>query len=234
MRQIILDVETTGLDLDKGHRIIEIGCLEMINRRLTGRSLHFYVNPNRSIEREAFAVHGITENFLANKPAFKDIVDEIIMLLKGSELIIHNASFDVAFLNYEFQLTGRSFKKVIDYCQILDTLTIAQQKHPGQHNSLDALCRRYCVDNSNRHRHGALLDAELLARVYLLMTSGQNQLFAHQDLTSTTQLSQMQMQKLYKDRKPLCVIKANEKETLAHEDFLKLLRKKSRNPIGEF
>ncbi|QHG92705.1 DNA polymerase III subunit epsilon [Coxiella endosymbiont of Amblyomma sculptum] len=227
MRQIVLDVETTGLDSGAGHRIIEIGCLEMTNRRLTGRNLHFYINPNRSIERNAFAVHGISESFLTDKPLFSDIADELIIFLQGSELIIHNASFDTAFLDYELKLTGRDFQKISDYCQILDTLTIARKKHPGQHNSLDALCRRYHIDNSRRkYHHGALLDTELLAQIYLLMTGGQTNLFESKNFTNSTQLSRIKIQRLGKDRKSFRIIEANEKEKMAHKEFLALLRTK--------
>lgn len=224
MRQIILDTETTGLVPEEGHRIIEIGCLEMVDRRLTGRYLHFYINPGRSIERDTVDIHGITESFLADKPSFNDIVDELIAFLKGAELIIHNASFDVGFLNHELKLTGKPFKIIPDYCKILDTLVIARQKHPGQHNNLDALCRRYHVDNSNREYHGALLDAELLAQVYLLMTGGQTKLFEQQDPALVMQSPQIR--RLDIDRKPLPVIAANKEEKVAHRTFLELLKRR--------
>lgn len=223
MRQIVLDTETTGLELEKGHRIIEIGCLEMIDRHLTGQHLHFYVNPGRSIEHDAIMVHGITESFLSDKSSFKDISDELITFLKGSELIMHNAPFDVAFLNHELKLTGKSFKLISDYCQIFDTLSIARQKHPGQRNNLDALCRRYHIDSSNREYHGALLDAKLLAQVYLLMTGGQTKLFKHQDSSIIMQSSQMW--RLDRNRKSLPVIAANKEEKVAHKAFLELLKR---------
>ncbi|WP_304986045.1 DNA polymerase III subunit epsilon [Coxiella-like endosymbiont] len=224
MRQIVLDTETTGLVPEEGHRIIEIGCLEMVDRRLTGQYLHFYINPGRSIERDAVDIHGITESFLADKLSFNDIVDELIAFLKGAELIIHNAPFDVGFLNHELKLTGKPFKMIPDYCQILDTLVIARQKHPGQHNNLDALCRRYHVDNSNREYHGALLDAELLAQVYLLMTGGQTKLFEQQDPAVIMQSPQIR--RLDIDRKPLRVIAANEEEKVVHQAFLELLKRR--------
>lgn len=224
MRQIILDTETTGLYPDKGHRIIEIGCLEMINRRLTGSTLHFYINPERDIERAASEVHGITEKFLADKPLFKEIADELVAYLKGAELIIHNAPFDVAFLDHELKLTGKSFSPINDYCSIVDTLMIARHKHPGQHNNLDALCRRYQVDNSNRQYHGALLDAELLAQVYLMMTGGQTQLFESTDSAESTK--KIVTKKIKIDRVPLPVIHANAEELKAHENFINVLEGK--------
>ncbi|ABX78880.1 DNA polymerase III subunit epsilon [Coxiella burnetii] len=221
MRQIVLDTETTGLVPEEGHRIIEIGALEMVNRRLTGNHLHFYINPERSIERDAIEIHGITDSFLIDKPLFKDIATELISFLKGAELIIHNAPFDVGFLNHELKLTGQSFKTLTHYCQVLDTLTIARQKHPGQHNNLDALCRRYHVDNSNRDYHGALLDAELLAQVYLLMTGGQTVLFEQQGFAVASR--SVSVRPLGTDRDSLSVIRANAAETEAHRAFLQLL-----------
>jgi DNA polymerase III subunit epsilon len=177
MRKIILDTETTGRAISEGHRIIEIGCLELIDRRLTQRYFHCYLNPDRDSDAGALAVHGLTRQFLQDKPAFSVIVEELIAFIKGAELIIHNASFDLAFLDHEIKLSKKNYKKISDYCQILDTLPLARQLHPGQRNSLDALCKRYQVDNSKRERHGALLDAELLAQVYLAMTGGQTTLF---------------------------------------------------------
>ena len=225
MRQIVLDTETTGLVPEEGHRIIEIACLEMISRRLTGQYLHFYINPGRSIERNAVDIHGITESFLTDKPSFNDIADELIAFLKGAELIIHNAPFDVAFLNHELKLTGRkAFKMIPEYCSILDTLVIARQKHPGQHNNLDALCRRYHVDNSNRQYHGALLDAKFLAQIYLLMTGGQTKLFEQQD--SVTIMQPPQIRRLEGDRKSLRIILANEEEKIAHQTFLEFLKRR--------
>lgn len=177
LRQIVLDTETTGLEPERGHRIIEVGCLEMVNRRITGSTFHRYINPQREIEQDAIDVHGITNEFLQDKPLFRDVVNELIDYINGAELIIHNAPFDVNFLNHEFSWAGSRYLKVEEYCGVFDTLTYARRKHPGQRNSLDALCARYHVDNSNRDLHGALLDAELLAQVYLLLTGGQGQLF---------------------------------------------------------
>ena len=222
MRQIILDTETTGLVLQAGHRTIEIGALEMINRRLTGHYLHFYINPDRPIEQDAIKVHGITDSFLIDKPFFKEIASELVSFLEGAELIIHNAPFDVGFINHELKLTGQPFKTLANYCEIVDTLTIARQKHPGQHNNLDALCRRYHVDNSNRDYHGALLDAELLAQVYLLMTGGQAVLFDQQD--STVMSKSIFTRSLGADCYSLSVIRANAAEERAHQDFLQLLK----------
>ncbi len=179
-RQIILDTETTGLRVEDGHRIIEVGCLEMVNRRLTGNHFHRYLNPLREVEAGAVAVHGITNEFLADKETFADIAKELVEFISGSELIIHNAPFDISFLNYELSLVARGFKLVTDYCRVLDTLPLARQLHVGQRNSLDALCKRYGVDNTKREYHGALLDAHLLAEVYLAMTGGQGSFFEEQ------------------------------------------------------
>lgn len=172
MRQIVLDTETTGLEPDDGHRIIEIACLELVDRQLSGRQFHRYINPERSVETGALTVHGLSDEFLADKPRFAEIADEFIDFIRDAELIIHNAAFDVGFIDSEFaRLDGRP--SVDELAAVLDTLALARELHPGQRNSLDALCRRYEVDNSNRTLHGALLDSELLAEVYLLMTGGQ-------------------------------------------------------------
>ena len=174
MRQIILDTETTGLEPEQGHRIIEIGCVEQIERRLTGNNFHQYLQPDREIDAAAVEVHGITNEFLADKPRFEDIVDDFIQYVDGAELIIHNAPFDVGFMDHEFALLGRKkWGQVSDHCGVLDTLAMARKLHPGQKNNLDALCRRYSIDNTHRELHGALLDAEILADVYLAMTGGQ-------------------------------------------------------------
>lgn len=177
-RQVVLDTETTGLSPAQGHRIIEIGCLEIVNRELTGRQFHQYINPQRAVDEAAVAIHGITDDFLLDKLVFSEIVDSFIEFIADSELIIHNAPFDVGFLNHEFKLVNESFGRVKDHATVIDTLAMARRKHPGQANSLDALCRRYRVDRSHRELHGALLDSELLAQVYLLMTGGQTQLFS--------------------------------------------------------
>ena len=176
MRQIVLDTETTGLEPSQGHRIIEVGCVEIVDRRLTGNHFHRYVRPERDIDEGAIEVHGITNEFLADKPLFAEIADELLEFLRGAELIIHNAPFDVGFLDAEFKRCRKSFRSITDDCKILDTLVMAREKHPGQKNNLDALCKRYEVDNSQRDLHGALLDAEILADVYLLMSGGQTAL----------------------------------------------------------
>jgi DNA polymerase III subunit epsilon len=173
MRQIVLDTETTGLDPTDGHRIIEIGCVEMVDRRCTGKVLHRYINPEREIDDGAAEVHGITTEQLADKPLFAAIAAEFVDFVRGAELVIHNAPFDVGFINAELRRLSPSLGLVEDHCSVLDTLVMARQKHPGQRVSLDALCKRYGVDNSGRELHGALLDARLLAEMYLLMTGGQ-------------------------------------------------------------
>jgi DNA polymerase-3 subunit epsilon len=176
MRQIILDTETTGLSWEKGNRIVEIGCLELVARRPTGRHFHRYFNPGREMEPGAQEVTGLTLEFLQDKPPFATAVDELIEFIRGAELIIHNASFDVGFLDYELSLAGAHHGRIADHATVLDTLAMARERWPGQRNSLDALCKRLGVDNAHRKLHGALLDAELLAEVYLGMTSGQGDL----------------------------------------------------------
>lgn len=176
MRQIIVDTETTGLEPEQGHRIIEIGCVEVINRRPTGKTFHRYVKPDREIDPGAIQVHGITNEFLASQPRFEEIVVELVDFIRDAELIIHNAPFDVAFLDAEFKRLANPGHRVADMCKVLDTLALARQMHPGQRNNLDALCKRYNVDNSNREFHGALLDARILLDVYLAMTGGQGAL----------------------------------------------------------
>lgn len=173
MRQVIVDTETTGLDPREGHRIIEIGCVELIHRRHTSRHFHQYFRPDRDIDDGALQVHGISNEFLADKPAFADVMSDLMGFLKGAELVIHNAPFDVGFINNELSLAGGSYGRIEDHCRIVDTLALARELHPGQKNSLDALCKRYEVDNSQRELHGALLDAQILAEVYLAMTGGQ-------------------------------------------------------------
>lgn len=173
MRQVVLDTETTGLDWNQGHRIIEIGCVEILDRRISKSYFHTYVNPTRAIEVGAQQVHGISTEFLEDKPIFSTIANDLISYIKGAELIIHNAPFDVGFLNAEFEILEKGNKPIEATCNIFDTLVLAREKHPGQRNSLDALCKRYSIDNRNRVLHGALLDANLLAEVYLAMTGGQ-------------------------------------------------------------
>lgn len=218
MRQIILDTETTGREVNDGHRVIEIGCLELIDRRLTKRHFHCFLNPGRDSEAGAFAVHGLSTEFLTDKPLFKTIADELLNFIQGSQLIIHNAPFDLGFLDNEFKLTKKKYKKITDYCQVLDTLPLARQLHPGQRNSLDALCKRYDIDNSKRDKHGALLDAELLARVYLAMTGGQTHLFSEKQISHVTQTTEHK--KTIDEIIVLPVIYATSEELKAHQDCL--------------
>ena len=172
-RQVVLDTETTGLNPQEGHKIIEIGCVELLNRRLTGKRFHVYINPDRLIDAGAIEVHGITNEFLQDKPRFNEVAQDFIAFIRDSELIIHNAPFDVGFINHELSFLDGNNATVTDYSRVFDTLAYARKKHPGQRNSLDALCKRYGIDNSHRDLHGALLDAEILADVFLLMTGGQ-------------------------------------------------------------
>lgn len=225
MRQIVLDTETTGLEPSQGHRIIEIGCVEMINRKLTGRHYHQYIQPNRLVDEGAMAVHGITDEFLRDKPRFEQIAGEFLEFVQGAQLIIHNAPFDIGFLNHEFAMLRPVLPPVTEYCGVIDTLVMARQKHPGQKNNLDALCKRYGVDNSQRDLHGALLDAEILADVYLLMTGGQTNLMLgaeSEDSNSATQ-QVSGIQPLNANRKPLKVIRAGAEELAAHEAKLNRL-----------
>lgn len=225
MRQIILDTETTGRDVNDGHRIIEIGCLELIDRRLTKRYFHCFLNPGRDSEAGAFAVHGLSTEFLMDKPLFKTIADELLEFIQGSQLVIHNAPFDLGFLDNEFKLTKKKYKKITDFCQVLDTLPLARQLHPGQRNSLDALCKRYDIDNSKRDKHGALLDAELLARVYLAMTGGQTHLFNEELVPHAIQTTIHK--KTIDEIILLPIIYATSKELIAHQDRLTTIHKLS-------
>ncbi|OEY67685.1 DNA polymerase III subunit epsilon [Marinobacter sp. X15-166B] len=222
MRQIVLDTETTGIDPAAGHRIIEIGCVELVERRLTGRHYHVYINPEREVEAEAVAVHGITDEYLRDKPLFKDVADEFFAFIKGAELVIHNAAFDVGFMDAEFARLPSGLKTA-DHCGIVDTLAIARAKYPGQRNSLDALCKRYGVDNSARELHGALLDAEILADVYLLLTGGQTALSL--DAGSANGEGGSQVRRLPADRKPLPVLRADSSEIEAHDKLLAVIEK---------
>jgi DNA polymerase-3 subunit epsilon len=228
MRQIVLDTETTGLEPEQGHRIIEIGCVELLNRRLSGRTYHQYINPKREIDAGAIEVHGITNEFLADKPEFGQIADEFMDFIRGAELIIHNAPFDIGFINSEFVLQGGVHGRVGDHCTVIDTLVMARQMHPGRRNSLDALCGRYYVDNTQRDLHGALLDAEILADVYVAMTSGQTDLaLGGQDVSSSSAESAEDRRQLPSDRHALPVITASTEELAAHEAMLTLIDSKS-------
>lgn len=228
-RQIVLDTETTGLEPSQGHRIIEIGCVELVGRRLTGNNFHVYINPEREIDAAAIEVHGITNEFLADKPQFADVSEEFIRYVRDAELIIHNAPFDVGFLNHELKRLASGDQAVDEMCGVIDTLVMARRMHPGARNSLDALCKRYEVDNSQRDLHGALLDAEILADVYLAMTGGQVSLnLAAEDVgAGEGEASVTTIRRLSADRPPLPVITASADEKAAHDAFLELIDKSS-------
>jgi len=232
MRQVVLDTETTGLSTAHGHRIIEIGCLELVNRRLTGREFHRFLNPDRDIDEGAEAVHGLSRADLENEPRFPEIVDELLDFLKDAELVIHNASFDIGFIEHELKLMKHPRPKIEQHAMVLDTLTLARKIHPGQRNSLDALCKRYEVDASKRDVHGALIDSELLANVYLAMTGGQTALLLDEELADEA----APMQDGAADsaagghaiaerrQSDLIVIKASKDEAAAHEAMLEKIR----------
>ena len=226
-RQILLDTETTGLEPEQGHRIIEVGCVEMIDRRLTGNNFHQYLQPDREIDSAAVEVHGITNEFLADKSRFSDIVSDFVDYVRGSELIIHNAPFDVGFLNYELRRLDQDAEPLENLCLVTDTLVLAKKKHPGQRNSLDALCKRYGIDNSHRELHGALLDAEILADVYLVMTGGQTALSLDSLSAEYGGQTGTDVHRLPKDRPGLRVVYANRSESGAHQARLEAIRKAS-------
>jgi len=227
-RQVVLDTETTGLSTADDHRIIEIGCVELINRRLTGETFHQYINPEREIDAGAMEVHGITNEALADKPKFAEIVEDFMRFIDGAELIIHNAAFDVGFLDHELAKITSKVRTIDAVCTVLDTLKLARDKHPGQKNNLDALCRRYEVDNSNRELHGALLDSEILADVYLAMTGGQVSLSLAAEVVATKDSKVAKATTTgNKKRKPLKVIKATTAELEAHQSHLEMLDKTS-------
>jgi DNA polymerase-3 subunit epsilon len=221
MRQVVLDTETTGLDPLQGHRIIEIGCREIVNRRLTERYFHHYLQPDQAIDPGAQEVHGISDEFLADKPRFEDIAADLILFLRDAEVIIHNAPFDVGFIDHELKRLSGGWGRLQDYCTIVDTLLLARQRHPGQKNSLDALCKRYKVDNSKRNLHGALLDAEILADLYLTMTGGQVSL----ELTHISEETQsdQSIPRTVIHTTPRRVIRATATELTAHRDRLKAI-----------
>lgn len=225
MRQIVLDTETTGLVPSEGHRILEIGCVELLDRKPTGNTLHLYINPERDVDEEAFKVHGLTRESLADKPVFAHIVDELLGFIGGAELVIHNAAFDVGFLDCEMKRLGRE-DTIEQHCTILDTLLLARQLRPGQKNNLDALCRHYGIDNSKRELHGALLDARLLADVYLAMTGGQVRLFSEDSRRQQTAQADGQRRRAQRQR-PL-VLTASEKEMESHQQLLNALASKGK------
>ena len=220
-RQIVLDTETTGLETADGHRVIEIGCVELLNRRLTHNHFHRYLQPDRDIDPAAVKVHGISSEFLADKPRFADVVEDFLGFIRGAELIIHNAAFDVGFIDHELRITGLK-QRTTDLCRVFDTLELARRLHPGQRNSLDALCKRYDIDNSQRTLHGALLDAEILADVYLAMTREQVTLSLETEIVQTEAKAE-NIAHLSSDRPPLRIICATEQERSAHTRYLDAL-----------
>ncbi|MDR2878072.1 MAG: DNA polymerase III subunit epsilon [Chromatiales bacterium] len=229
MRQIVLDTETTGLEPAQGHRIIEIGCVEIIDRRLTGNHFHHYLQPDRDIDAGAQEVHGITAEFLRDKPGFNAVADDLFAFVDGAELIIHNAPFDLAFLRRELELLGRAGECFGADCAVIDTLVMARNLHPGQKNSLDALCRRYDIDNSQRELHGALLDAEILADVYLAMTGGQSHLVLERERESTN-AGRSPVRRLPAGRPPLPVLPADERELVLHRARIEAIERQSGAP----
>jgi len=225
MRQIVLDTETTGLEPRQGHRIIEIGALELLDRQPTGRQFHVYINPERDIEQGALEVHGITEEFLRDKPRFAEISDDLVAFVDGAELVIHNAPFDIGFIDNELSLTGHEHTSITAVATVLDTLELAKDLHPGQRNSLDALCKRYDVDNSSRTLHGALLDAEILADVYLAMTGGQVDL----GLSLETAEASVDIEEgiIHEKRPALFVLRASDEELAQHSARLEDIENQS-------
>lgn len=226
MRQIILDTETTGLEPGDGHRIIEIGCVEVINRKKTDVEFHRYLNPEREIDDGAFDVHGLSNEFLSDKPLFADVAQELIDFIRDSEVVIHNAPFDIAFVDAELEKLGKKWGKMENYCRVLDTLPMAREMHPGQKNSLDALCTRYDVDNSRRDLHGALLDAQILLDVYLAMTGGQTRLSLDEDESSKSTDTGSNY-RLSIDRPRLRIIEPNQTELDAHEERIRDIEEKT-------
>ncbi|ASY78201.1 MULTISPECIES: DNA polymerase III subunit epsilon [Pectobacterium] len=230
-RQIVLDTETTGMNKlgvhYEGHKIIEIGAVEVINRRLTGRHFHVYIKPDRLVDPEAYNIHGISDEFLADKPTYADVVDDFLDFIRGAELVIHNATFDIGFMDYEFRLLNRDIPKTETFCKITDSLFMARKIFPGKRNSLDALCDRYLIDNSKRTLHGALLDAEILAEVYLAMTGGQTSLtFSMEGEAQQKSDNTETIQRIVRPQSALKVLYADETELLAHEQRLDLIAKK--------
>ncbi len=226
MRQVVLDIETTGLEPAAGHRVIEIGCVELIDRRITDQQYHRYLCPDREIEEGALAVHGITLEFLKNSPRFSEIIEEFLEFVRSAELIIHNAPFDVGFIDYELGLLGPTWGSLRDHCTVFDTLVLARELHPGQKNSLDALCKRYRIDHSHRDLHGALLDARLLAALYLAMTGGQQAELLLEGDKASAQTSGKRLSP-HADRLPLRVILPTEQELAAHCERLAAIDKAS-------
>ncbi len=230
MRQIVLDTETTGLEVSQGHRIIEIGCVELVNRKLSGNHYHQYIQPDREIDQGAIEVHGITNEFLADKPRFAKIADDFYRFVEGAELVIHNAAFDVGFLDAELARLDQGYKPLEQVCSIVDSLMLARTRHPGQRNNLDALCQRYGVDNSQRDLHGALLDAEILADVYLALTGGQTSLVLSDEGEGGGKSSGAESRRPVAAGLDLPLVRASEQELTAHEVQLKEIEKGSGSP----
>ena len=230
-RQIVLDTETTGMNMIgvhyEGHRIIEIGAVEVINRRLTGNNFHVYIKPDRLVDPEAFGVHGISDEFLSDKPTFADIASEFLDYIKGAELIIHNAPFDIGFMDYEFDKLKQGIGHTSDFCSITDSLLMARKQFPGKRNSLDALCGRFDIDNTKRTLHGALLDAEILADVYLSMTGGQTTLTFNAESEQSTTGGSLAQHRTVQTTGRLRVITATDQEQALHEEYLDRIEKKS-------
>jgi len=233
MRQIVLDTETTGLEPADGHRVIEIGCVELVRRRLTGNNFHQYLNPDRPIDSAAVEVHGITQEFLADKPRFSDVAKDFLDYVSGAELIIHNAAFDAGFLDHELKLMHADSAPIAELCMVTDTLALAKRLHPGQRNGLDALCKRYGIDNSHRELHGALLDAEILADVYLAMTGGQTSLLLDSGIeeTLTGDMGSV-IRRVPPDRPALRVIAATDEELRRHRSQLQTIDRMSGGRCG--
>lgn len=227
MRQIVLDTETTGLEPSEGHRIIEIGGVELVERRPTGNNFHRYLQPDRDVEQGALNVHGITNAFLRDQPRFADIAEEFLAFIRGAELIIHNAPFDVGFLDHELKLWRAEAPRIAELCPVVDSLHLARRRHPGQRNSLDALCKRYEIDNSSRDLHGALLDAGILAQVYLVMTGGQVKLALGGQGEAGQEAGRHPVRRLPADRPPLRVVRATDAELQAHQRRLAAIDKAS-------
>lgn len=225
-RYLVLDTETTGLEPRQGHKIIEIGCVELVERRMTGNNYQQFLNPEREIDEAALEVHGIELADLEDKPTFAQIADDFLAYIRGATLVIHNAAFDVGFLNHELGLLERSLGGITDYCKVVDTLLMAREMHPGQRNSLDALCQRYFISNEHRTLHGALLDSEILTEVYLRMTGGQLNLLGESDLTENSGQEIDESRVLDPDRSPTKIIPASDKEIAEHEKWMKLLSEK--------
>ncbi|MFC1589254.1 DNA polymerase III subunit epsilon [Pseudomonadota bacterium] len=221
MRQIVLDTETTGLEPKQGHRVIEIGCVELVGRKLTGNNYHQYLQPDRESDEAALEVHGITTEFLQDKPRFADAVSDFLDYIRGAELIIHNAPFDVGFLDHELRMAGEQYGSIATYCNVIDTLVMARKMRPGQKNNLDALCKHFDVKNTHRELHGALLDSEILAEVYLRMTGGQVTLILDSEQEDSKSGVAVEQRRLSSDRERLNVLRADDAELSAHQDIIK-------------